>query len=160
MTKKPPEPQHSGDRAICRNKRARFQYDIVDTVEAGIVLVGTEVKSLRDGKASIEDGFARIRSGEVFLYDCDIPPYEHGNRMNHEPKRVRKLLLHKRQISELAGKSSGRGLTLIPLRLYFSRGLAKVLLGLGKGKKLYDKRQDVKKRDAQREIGRAMGRRR
>ena len=160
MNAKSHEPEATGDKPICRNKRARFEYDISDTVEAGIALVGTEVKSLRNGKATITDAFARIQEGEAFLYDCDIPPYTHGNRMNHEPKRVRKLLLHKREIGTLAGEMSGRGFALVPLRMYFKRGRVKVLLALGRGKKLYDKRQDMKKRDSKREIDRAMGRRR
>jgi SsrA-binding protein len=144
---------------ICRNKRALHDYEILDRLECGLVLTGTEVKSLRDGSASLEDAYARIDNGEVWLIGSDIPEYTMGNRMNHKPKRPRKLLLHRREIGKFAGKASQRGLTLIPLRLYFKNGRAKVELAVGRGKAAHDKRQDLKKAEANREIRRAMTRR-
>jgi len=144
-----------GKKIICVNKRARFDYAIDEVFEAGLVLQGTEVKSLRAGRATLKDAYAEAR-GEMFLLHAHINQYEQANRFNHEPERPRKLLLHKREIHRLAGKTQERGLTLIPTRMYFSRGKAKVELGLGKGKRQYDKRQDMKRRDAQREIARAL----
>ena len=141
---------------ICVNKRARFDYAIDEMFEAGLVLQGTEVKSLRAGRATLKDAYAEVRDGEMFLLHAHINQYEQANRFNHEPERPRKLLLHKREIHRLAGKTQERGLTLIPTRMYFSRGKAKVELGLGKGKRQYDKRQDMKRRDAQRDIARAL----
>jgi len=146
----------SGKKIICVNRRARFDYAIDEVFEAGLVLHGTEVKSLRAGRASLKDAYAESRDGEMFLLHANIDPYEQANRFNHEPERPRKLLLHKREIYRLAGKTQERGLTLIPIRMYFNRGKAKVELGLGKGKRQYDKRQDMKRRDAQREIARAL----
>ena len=143
-------------KVICRNKRAFHEYTISDTLECGIVLTGTEVKSLRDGQASLEDAYARIEDGEVWLIGSDIPEYAMGNRMNHKPKRPRKLLLHRREIAKFAGKASERGHTLVPLRLYFKSGRAKVELAIARGKQLHDKRQAKKKAEAQREIRRAM----
>ena len=145
-----------GKKIICINKRARFDYAIDEMFEAGLVLQGTEVKSLRAGRATLKDAYAEVRDGEMFLLHAHINQYEQANRFNHEPERPRKLLLHKREIHRLAGKTQERGLTLIPTRMYFSRGKAKVELGLGKGKRQYDKRQDMKRRDAQREIARAL----
>ncbi len=145
---------------ICRNKRAFHEYTISDRLECGIVLTGTEVKSLREGAASLEDAYAKIDDGEVWLLGSDIPEYTMGNRMNHKPKRPRKLLLHRREIGKFAGKASQRGFTLVPLSLYFKKGRAKVELGVARGKQAHDKRQDLKKADAQREIRRAMGDRR
>ena len=145
--------------AISRNKRAFHEYDVIECLECGIVLCGTEVKSLRDGSASLEDAYAKIEDGEVWLLGSDIPEYTMGNRMNHKPKRPRKLLLHRREIAKFAGKATQRGFTLVPLRMYFKHGLAKVELAVAKGKQLHDKRQDKKKADAQREIRRAMTRR-
>ena len=145
---------------ICRNKRAFHQYNVQDSLECGIVLTGTEVKSLREGSASLEDAYAKIEEGEVWLIGSDIPEYTMGNRMNHKPKRPRKLLLHRREIAKFAGKASERGFTLVPLRMYFKEGRAKVELAVARGKQLYDKRQDQKKADAQREIRRAMSSRR
>src|SRR5207244_11219810 len=136
----------SGRKIICVNRRARFDYAISETIEAGLVLQGTEVKSLRDGKADLRDAYADIQEGEVFLLHAHIHEYEQGNRFNHDPVRPRKLLLHKREIQRLVGKTQERGLTLIPTRMYFSRGKAKVELGLAKGKRQYDKREDVKHR--------------
>ncbi len=141
---------------ICRNKRAFHEYAISDTLECGLVLTGTEVKSLREGAANLEDAYAKIEDGELWLIGSDIPEYSMGNRMNHKPKRPRKLLLHKREIGKFAGKASQRGFTLVPLRMYFKRGRAKVELAVAKGKQTHDKRQDLKKADAQREIRRAM----
>jgi SsrA-binding protein len=145
----------AGEKIICANKQARFDYHLEDSFEAGVVLQGTEVKSLRDGRANLKDSYAAVDEGEVYLYDCHISPYPNGGYANHEPKRPRKLLLHKKEIRRLVGKTQERGLTLIPLKLYFLRGKAKVELALARGKKLYDKREDMKRRDADREIERA-----
>jgi SsrA-binding protein len=145
---------------ICRNKRAFHDYQISDTLECGIVLKGTEVKSLREGSANLEDSYAKIEDGEVWLIGSDIPEYTMGNRLNHKPKRARKLLLHKREIAKFAGKASEKGFTLVPLRMYFKEGRAKVELGIARGKQLHDKRQDQKKAEAQRDIRRAMSNRR
>jgi SsrA-binding protein len=145
---------------ICRNKRAYHDYEVFDTLECGLVLTGTEVKSLREAHASLEDAYAKIDSGEVWLIGSDIPEYSMGNRMNHKPKRPRKLLLHRREIAKFAGKASQRGFTLVPLRLYFKNGRAKVELGVCRGKATHDKRQAMKKADAQKEIRRAMSQRR
>lgn len=145
---------------ICRNRRALHEYEILDRVECGIVLVGTEVKSLRDGHANLEDAYARIDDGEVWLIGAEIPEYLYGNRLNHKPKRSRKLLLHKREIDKFAGKASERGLTLVPLRMYFKEGKAKVELAVAKGKQAHDKRESLKKADAKRDIDRAMASRR
>ncbi len=139
---------------IARNKKARFDYEILDTFEAGMVLVGSEVKSLRQKKASIQEAYARIKNGEIFLTGMNIAIYEMANRFNHEPVRDRKLLLHKHEIKRLIGKVQERGLTLIPLRLYFKNGKVKVDLGLAKGKAKFDKRRDIQKRDLEREMQR------
>ncbi|MCR4419157.1 MAG: SsrA-binding protein SmpB [Clostridia bacterium] len=148
-------------RVVAENRRARHEYFIEETLEAGIALTGTEVKSLRLGRASLQDSFARVESGEVLLYNLHISPYEKGNRFNHDPKRVRRLLLHKAEIRRLIGKTRQRGYTLIPLRLYFnSRGLAKVELALAKGKKLHDRREDIARREAERQIQQSLRRRR
>ena len=149
-----------GIKIVCRNKRAFHQYNIFDKLECGIVLTGTEVKSLREGSASLEDAYAKIERGEVWLLNSDIPEYAMGNRMNHKPKRPRKLLLHRREIGKFAGKASERGFTLVPLRMYFRRGKAKVELAIARGKQVHDKRESLKKADAQRDIRRAMSRRR
>jgi SsrA-binding protein len=141
---------------VCRNRRASHEYDILDRLECGLVLTGTEVKSLRDGMANLEDAYARLEDGELWLIGSDIPEYAMGNRMNHKPKRPRKLLLHRREIGRFAGKASQKGFTLVPLRLYFKNGLAKVELAVCKGKQLHDKRQDLKKKDADREMRQAM----
>jgi SsrA-binding protein len=148
-----------GIQPICRNKRAFHDYTISDTLECGIVLTGTEVKSLREGSGSLEDAYAKIEDGEVWLIGSDIPEYTMGNRMNHKPKRPRKLLLHRREIGKFAGKASQRGFTLVPLRMYFKHGRAKVELAVARGKQVHDKRQDLKKADANREIRRAMSQR-
>ncbi|HQQ50356.1 MAG TPA: SsrA-binding protein SmpB [Spirochaetota bacterium] len=144
----------SSETEIVQNKKARFEYEILDTIEAGIVLKGTEVKSVRLKKVNIQDAYARIKDGEAFLYGMNISPYESGNIFNHDPLRVRKLLLHKQEIKRLTGKQQEKGLTLIPLKLYWKNGKVKVLLGLAKGKTLYDKRHDIKKRDSDRELQR------
>lgn len=142
--------------SIARNKRARHDYHILETWEAGLVLSGTEVKSLRDGKANIADAYAIVKDGEVFLLNLHIAPYEQGNRFNHDPTRTRKLLLHRKEIRRMIGAVERQGLTLIPLELYFKRGIAKMTLALGKGKKLHDKRDTARERDAEREIARAV----
>lgn len=140
--------------SIARNKRARFDYHLLETFEAGIVLGGTEVKSLRSGKASIADAYGIVRDGEVFLLNAHIQPYESRGYANHEPTRSRKLLLHRKEIRRLIGAVERQGLTLIPLELYFKKGVAKVALALAKGKKLHDKRDTEKQRDAEREMAR------
>ena len=145
---------------VARNRRARHQYEIMDTIEAGIVLVGSEVKSLRAGHASIEEAYARVEDGQVWLIDCDIPELPQASRFNHKPKRPRKLLLHRREVEKFAGEAKQRGCTLIPLKLYFRRGFARVEVALARGRKLHDKREAMKKADAQKEMKRAVGRRR
>ena len=152
----PTADEQDGHKIIARNKRARHDYQIIDTWEAGIVLTGTEVKSLREGKANLTDSYGILNDGEVFLLNLHIPPYEQGNRFNHEPTRTRKLLMHRKEIRKLIGAVERQGLTLIPLEMYFKRGVAKVTLALGKGKKLHDKRADEKKREDQRDMARAV----
>jgi SsrA-binding protein len=147
-----------GRKVIASNRKARHDYAILDTFEAGIVLQGTEVKSLREGRASLVDAFATVDDGEVWLRNVHIPEYVQGTWTNHAPRRTRKLLLHKKEILRLIGKSKESGLSLVPLALYFKDGKVKVELALAKGKKSYDKRQDLAKRDAQREMARAAGR--
>ncbi|GAF26061.1 tmRNA-binding protein [Moorella thermoacetica Y72] len=144
-------------KVVTDNRRARHDYFIEETYEAGIALTGTEVKSLRNGRANIKDSYARVENGELILHDMHISPYEQGNRFNHEPRRPRRLLMHRYEIQRLYGKVREKGLTLIPLKVYFNeRGRAKVELALVKGKRLYDKREDIAARDAQREIARAL----
>jgi SsrA-binding protein len=142
----------AGDRAIATNRRARHEYEILETVEAGLVLRGTEVKSLRDGLVNFKDSYASVRNGEGWLLGCHINPYSHGTDANHDPERDRKLLLHKKEIARLSGKISERGLTLVPLRLYFKDGRAKVELGLARGRKLHDKRSALRERETRREM--------
>jgi SsrA-binding protein len=142
--------------SIAKNRRARHDYTIIDTWEAGLVLTGSEVKSLRDGKANLSDAYGIVRDGEIYLINLHISVYERASYNNHEPTRTRKLLLHKREIARLIGAIERQGLTLIPLELYFKRGIAKVAIALGKGKKQHDKREDAKARDADREIARAV----
>lgn len=149
-----------GVKVIARNRRARHEYHIEDTVEAGLVLTGTEVKSLRAGRASLADGFGVITDSEAWLHGVHIPEYAHGTWTNHEPRRVRKMLLHRNEIDRLASSTRERGLTLIPLSLYFKDGKAKIELGLARGKRTYDKRHDLAKRDAAREVDRELRRRR
>jgi SsrA-binding protein len=152
--------REQGRKVIARNRRALHEYHIEDTYEAGLVLTGTEVKSLRAGRASLTDGFAQITDGEVWLHNVHIPEYTQGTWTNHTPRRIRKLLLHRQEIERLASKTAEQGLTLIPLSLYFKDGNAKVELALARGKRTYDKRQDLARRDAAREIDRALKRRR
>jgi SsrA-binding protein len=152
-------PREKGQKVIASNRKARHDYAILDTYEAGIQLTGTEVKSLRMGRASLVDGFGQERDGEIFLHQVHIPEYTQGTWTNHEPRRTRKLLLKHDEIVKLISKTREDGLTMIPLSLYFKDGWAKVEIGLAKGKKTYDKRQDLAERDANREISRALGRR-
>jgi len=152
-------PKESGRKLVAQNKKARHDYHIDDTYEAGLVLTGTEVKSLRAGRASLVDAYAHIKDGEVWLENAHIPEYDQGSWTNHEPRRSRKLLLHRDEIARLIGKTKESGQTLIPLSIYFKDGKAKVELALARGKKAYDKRQTLAARDAAREIDRAVGRR-
>lgn len=141
---------------IARNRKASFQYEILEKFEAGIVLTGTEVKSIRNKDVSINESFAHVSNSEVFIHEMHIGQYKQGNRQNHEPKRVRKLLLHKREIKKILGKVKQKGFTMVPLSLYFKEGLVKVELALVRGKTTIDKREDIKKRTVEREIQRAM----
>lgn len=140
---------------IAQNKKARHDYSIEETYEAGMVLQGTEIKSIRAGRINLKDSFARIHNGELFLHNVHISPYEQGNRYNHDPLRTRKLLLHRKEISKLIGESKEAGYSIIPLKVYIKNGYAKVLIGLAKGKKNYDKREDLKRKEAKRDIERA-----
>jgi SsrA-binding protein len=152
-------PREKGRKVVASNRKARHDYAILDTFEAGIALTGTEVKSLRAGRASLVDAFAQVDNGEIYLHAVHIPEYAQGTWTNHEPRRTRKLLLHRGEIDRLLGKVRESGLTLVPLSLYFADGWAKVELALARGKRSYDKRQDLAKRDAEREISRVAGRR-
>jgi SsrA-binding protein len=145
-----------GEKLICNNKKAYHDYFIEEKYEAGMVLTGTEVKSLRMGKANLNDAFAMVKNGEVFLHNLHISPYDFGHRDNHDPDRMRKLLLHKKEIIRLFSKVREQGYSFIPLRLYFKDGLVKVELGLAKGKKLYDKREDMKQKDMKRDVAQAL----
>ena len=147
--------QADGDRAIATNRRARHEYEILESLEAGLVLRGTEVKSLRAGLVNFKDSYATVRNGEVWFLGCHISPYSHGTDANHDPERDRKLLLHDREIKRLAGKIAERGLTLVPLKLYFKKGRAKLEIGLGRGKKLHDKRSALREREVRREMDKA-----
>lgn len=147
-----------GRKLIASNRRARHDYTILDTYEAGVVLVGTEVKTLRDGKANLVDAFGQIEHGEVYLHHLHIPEYSQGSWTNHTPRRTRKLLLHAREIDKITNTMRETGLTLVPMSMYFKDGKVKVEIGVGRGKKLYDKRQDMAKRDADREMRRATAR--
>jgi SsrA-binding protein len=139
---------------VAQNKKARHDYTIIDTIEAGIVLQGTEIKAIRNSRINLKDGFARIRNGEAFLYNVHISPYEQGNIFNHDPLRTRKLLMHKKQIARLAGELKTTGITLVPLKVYLKDGYAKVLIGVAKGKHQYDKRESLKRKDVDRQISR------
>ncbi|MDP9295537.1 MAG: SsrA-binding protein SmpB [Actinomycetota bacterium] len=152
-------PREEGQRTVASNRRARFDYEILERLEAGIVLTGSEVKSLRAGRASLTESFARVRDGEVWLENMHIPPYEQGEKRGYDPRRTRKLLLKRRQIERLIGKTAQRGLALVPIRLYFSHGLAKLEIGLGKGKRQFEKRQSIAEREMRREAERSLGRR-
>ena len=151
-------PKERGQKVIASNRKARHDYAILDTYECGLVLVGTEVKSLREGKASLSDAFATVDDGEVWLRNVHIPEYTQGTWTNHMPRRTRKLLLHRREIEKLIGKTRESGLSLVPLSMYFKDGKVKVEIALAQGKKAYDKRQTLAKRDADRDIRKAMGR--
>jgi len=162
--KKPPQPTASpagksaakaeppAERAVAENRKARHDYEIIDTLECGIALVGSEVKSLRTGRMSLDEAYGRVEGTEVWLYGCDIPEYEKANQLNHKPKRPRKLLLHRREIRGFAAHAFEKGLTLVPLKAYFKRGRVKVLLGIGRGRKAHDKREKLKAATARREI--------
>lgn len=141
---------------VCQNKKAFHDYSIDETLEAGIQLLGTEVKSLRDGKANLKDSYVLIKNAEAFILNCHISPYSHGNIMNHDPLRTRKLLLHRKEIERLRGKIQQKGYTLLPLKIYFKDSYVKVEVGLAKGKKVYEKRETIKEREAKRTIERAM----
>ena len=145
----------SGDRAIATNRRARHEYEILETVEAGLVLRGTEVKSLRDSQVTFKDAYATIRNNEAWLRGCHINPYSHGTDANHDPERDRKLLMHRREINRLNGRIAERGLTVVPLKLYFKGGRAKIEIGLARGKKLHDKRATLRERESRREMDKA-----
>ena len=147
-------PQRAAEKLICQNKKAFFNYSVEETYQAGISLLGSEVKSLREGRVSLGDSYGDIRDGEIFLVDAHISPYPQANRLNHDPLRRRKLLLHKREIRRLMGKVEQKGYTLIPLRVYFLNGRVKVDLGLAKGKKLFDKRETLKRKTLEREMER------
>ena len=159
MAKKPAGKSQPGRQILASNRKARHNYSILETFEAGVVLLGTEVKSLRDGRASLADAYATVEDGEVWLRNLHIPEYHHGSWTNHDPRRTRKLLLHRRQIDVLIGKIRDGNLALVPLALYFSEGKVKVELALARGKRAHDKRQDMARRDAQREVVRALSRR-
>ena len=148
------------DRTVASNRRARHDYQIEETIEAGLVLTGPEVKSLRAGRASLQDAYARVDGNAVWVENVHIPPYEMADTRRYDPKRPRKLLLHRDQIGRLTGKTAERGLTLIPLKIYFTRGMAKMELGLGRGKRKYEKRQAIAERESRREMERAFGARR
>lgn len=155
-----PAKEADGTKLIAQNRKARHNYLIEETFEAGLVLVGTEVKSCRDGKANLSDAYAMVRDGEAWLLQCHISPYSHGNRENHDPLRPRKLLLTRSEIAKLDTKVSQEGRTLVPLRLYFKHGLAKAEIAIARGKKSYDKRATQATRDAERQMRRELGRRR
>ncbi len=144
------------EKIVCTNRKARHDYYIQDTIETGVVLVGTEVKSLREGRAHLKDSYALVKNGEVFLFNCHISPYTHGNLQNHEPLRTRKLLLHRAQIRKLLGLTTQKGFTLVPLKIYFTRSKVKLALGIAKGKKLHDKRHALREKEANRDMERAL----
>lgn len=150
--------QHNNDNLMAQNKKARHDYSIESTYEAGIVLTGTEIKSIRDKRVNLRDGFAQVRNGEVWLMNVHISPYDQGNQFNHDPLRNRKLLLHKKEIKRLSGELGTKGITLVPLKMYIKNGYAKVLLGVGKGKHEYDKRETLKRKEQNRQIERVMKR--
>ena len=159
--KKPRDTQNvkRKDRPIAENRKARHKFDVLETLECGIALQGSEVKSLRTGKVSLDESYGRVIDGEVWLVGCDIAEYSFANRMNHDPRRKRKLLLHKREIRKFAAKALEKGLTLVPLKMYFHRGRAKLLLGICRGRKLFDKREKMKRETMQRDMDRALRRR-
>jgi SsrA-binding protein len=155
MTEKP-----AGEKVVATNKKAFHDYFILEKMEAGMVLLGTEVKAIREGRLNLKDSYAAVQGGEAFLYNCHISPYSHGNRENHDPTRTRKLLLHQREIRKLIGKTQEKGLTLVPLRVYLKRGKVKAELGVARGKKLIDKRETERRKEADREARTAMKHRR
>lgn len=155
-TEKPKDDPNS--HTVCRNRKARHEFDILDELECGIVLRGSEVKSIRDGKISIDEGYARIRDGELWLLGCDVPEYPQATVMNHEPKRARKLLLHKQELRKFAESAEQQGLTLVPTAVYFTRGHIKVKIAIARGRKLHDKRENLKKKADRREMRNAMQR--
>ena len=148
--------REAAQKNIAENRKAFHDYYVLETFEAGVALLGTEVKSIREGRVNLRDSYARAEDGEVFLHNVHISPYSHGNIMNHEPLRTRKLLLHKKEIVRLQGKIAQKGYTLIPLKIYFKNGRAKVEVGLAKGKREFEKRESIKEREANREIEKAM----
>ena len=145
------EKSTSDEKLLATNRKAFHEYFILDKLEAGLVLMGTEVKSIREARINLKESYAAVKGGEAFLFDCHISPYSHGNRENHEPTRTRKLLLHRQEIKKLIGKTQEKGLTLVPLRVYLRRGKIKLELGVARGKKLYDKRETERKKDSDRE---------
>ncbi|MXZ33691.1 MAG: SsrA-binding protein SmpB [Acidobacteria bacterium] len=153
---KPSNTHRTGEKTVSLNRQAFHQYHISDVFEAGMALRGTEVKSIRAGRVNLKDGYGAVKGGEVWLLNCHISPYEQGNRMNHQPLRPRKLLLHRREIRKLIGQTSERGMTLVPLRIYFHKGRAKCEIALAKGKKLFDKREKEKRKTMEREARQAM----
>jgi SsrA-binding protein len=150
----------SGDRVLATNRKAFFHYEVLERAEAGVVLAGTEVKAIRDGGLNFSDSWVEFRNGEMFLVGCRVAPYSHGNLMNHAPERVRKLLLHKREIRKLGGRATERGLTLVPLRAYLKNGRVKLEIGLARGKQAHDKRDALREKDQERETRRALRSRR
>lgn len=156
--KSAPDREHDNERLIAQNRKARHEYEVLDTLECGIVLVGSEVKSLRKGTLSLDDAYGRVKDGEVWLLGCDIAEYVQANQFNHDPRRPRKLLMHRREMKKFASRAFEHGLTLVPLKMYFTEGRAKVLMGICKGRKLYDKREVLKKKTMQRDINRALRR--
>lgn len=148
------------ERVVTEDRKARHRFEVLDTLECGMVLTGSEVKSMRSGHISLEESYGRLRNGEVWLVGCDIPEYFEASLMNHEPKRPRKLLMHRVEIRKFANQTHENGLTLVPLKIYFKKGRAKLLLGLCRGKKLHDKRESLKKADSQRDIQRELRRKR
>jgi SsrA-binding protein len=148
--------ENPAEKVVAENRRARHEYEIVDTLECGIALVGSEVKSLRAGKMSLDEAYGRVDGSEVWLIGCDIPEYEKANQLNHQPKRPRKLLLHRREIKRFASLAYEKGLTLVPLKMYFKNGRVKVLMGIGRGRKLHDKREKLKAATAKRDIETAL----
>jgi SsrA-binding protein len=157
--KKPAASDSPNERLVVENRKARHKYVVLETLECGVALLGSEVKSLRQGKISLDEAYGRVKNSEVWLVGCDIQEYTHANRMNHAPRRPRKLLLHRREIRKFASQAFEKGLTLVPLKVYFKRGVAKVLLGVCRGRKLHDKREKMKQATVRREIDRAMRRR-
>lgn len=146
----------SGDRVLATNRKALFHYEVLERTEAGVVLAGTEVKAIRDGGLNFSDSWIEFRNGEMFLVGCRVAPYSHGNLMNHAPERVRKLLLHKRELLKLGGRATERGLTLVPLRAYLKNGRVKLEIGLARGKQAHDKRDALREKDRERETRRAL----